>query len=388
MTKLTSLLPFLLFSLTGLSQNFGEFASAVFVSECSAESFYNTSGSGSNCINPSCGVLFDGHNFGSFIQNSGDLYIGGAEIKTWKNFGGNVCGATLHYRVYPAGSPSGTFSTFNIPFKVNCCGAVFCDGLGGCGGNDQKWSEEALVPTVDLTVFAPGNWSVEIFISFSGDDFSSSGCGGTKFVNNGGTNYVADFTIASGTGSSCTILAADLHSLTSTCIDDYVLLEWDIVPDNLTQFIAIEKSLDGSNWDEIFRSQDYQLAQLPPQTWFEDRSFPSSDVYYRLIEYETTGNSIFFDVILNRCEYDTESYSISNSIDGENFLIVQGNDFIAPIEIEIFDTAGKIVFKETIQHNGQESAMYKLENLNVASGLFIARISRFDNVLQHTKFLR
>jgi hypothetical protein len=205
MTKLIYLLPFLLLSLNGLTQNFGEFASAVFVGECGAEQFYNTSGSGTNCINPSCGVVFDGHNFGSFIQNSGDLYIGGAEIKTWKNGGGNVCGATLNYRVYPTGSPSGGFSNFNLPFKSNCCGATFCDGLGPCGGNDQKWSEESLTPVVDLTNFAPGNWSVEIFISYTGDDFSSFGCGGTKFVNNGGANFVANFTIAAGSGSSCTV---------------------------------------------------------------------------------------------------------------------------------------------------------------------------------------
>jgi hypothetical protein len=183
-------------------------------------------------------------------------------------------------------------------------------------------------------------------------------------------------------------LAAEFNSLTSTCIDDYVLLEWDIVPDHTTQFIAIEKSSDGSIWDEIFRTQDYQTTQFLPQMWFEDRSFPSTDVYYRLVEYETTGNAIFFDVILNRCEYDVENYSVTNSIDGESFLVVQGNDLHAPIDVEVFDATGKIVFRETIHHTGQENALYKLENLNVASGVFIARISRFDDVLEYAKFLR
>lgn len=386
--KFVGLLPFILFSLNIYAQNFGEFASAVFVGECYSETFYNTSGSGANCINPSCGVLFNGYNFGSYIQNSGELYIRGAEIKTWKNAGGNVCGATLHYRVYPAGSPSGAFSSFNIPFKSNCCGAVFCDGLGGCGGNDQKWSIETLTPSVDLTAFAPGNWSVEVFISYTGDDFSSGGCAGTKYVNNGGSNFVADFTITSGSGSSCSLLAADLTSLTSTCIDDFVLVKWEIVPDQETQYIALEKSRDLSNWEEIFRSNDYQMADLPPETSFEDRSFPSTDVYYRLVEYETTGEVIYFDVILNRCEYDEEVYSISNSIGGESFLIVEGNGVNAPIEVAIFDATGKIVYEKEIDHNGVESALYKLDDLNVASGLFIARISRFGGVLEYVKVLR
>lgn len=388
MTKLAFLLPFFLFSLQTRAQNFGEFASAVYVGECASEQFYNTSGSGSSCINPDCSILFHGQNFGSYIQNSGELYLRGAEVKTWKNGGGNVCGATLHYRVYPTGSPAGAFSSFNIPFKSNCCGAIFCDGLGGCGGNDQKWSEETLTPSVDLTAFAPGNWSVEIFISYFGDDFSSSGCGVTKYISNGGTNYVADFTITAGSGSSCVILAADLNSLSSSCIDDFVALNWDITPDDLTQFIALEKSIDGYSWQEIFRSQDYQTTQTMPQTTFEDRSLPSSDVYYRLVEYETTGNVRSFDIIANQCDYDGENYTISNSIQGENFLFIQGNETSSTLNLEIMDVSGKIVYRQEIEHNGNASAVHKLEGISTASGVFIARISRFDKTLHYLKFVR
>jgi len=386
--KRICLLPMLLLSLNMLAQNFGEFASAVFVGECGITQFYNTSGSGSNCINPSCGVLFNGQNFGTFLQNSGDLYIGGAEIKTWKNAGGNVCGANLNYRVYPTGSPSGAFSSFNLPFKSNCCGATFCDGLGPCGGNDQKWSQEALIPTVNLTAFAPGNWSVEVYISYFGDDFSSSGCGMTRFISNGGFNYVANYTIVASGSHDCTLLAADLSSLTSTCVDDFVKLEWEITPDHLTHFIALEKSVDAINWEEIYRSEDYQTSHVLPQTHFEDRSFPSTDVYYRLVEYETTGNVIYFDVISNQCEYENETYSITNSIGDDGFLVVHGNNSTLPIEVEIFDAMGKVVYRKEIEHNGQESAMYQLDDFDVASGVFIARITRFGEVLDFVRFLR
>ena len=388
MTKIAKILPIILLSFNAVAQNFGDFASAVFMGECTSSFFYNTTGSGVNCINPNCSILFNGHNFGTYIQNSGELYIGGAEIKTWKNPGGNVCGGTLHYRVYPTGSPAGAFSTFNIPFKVNCCFPAFCDGLGSCGGSDQKWSTEMLTPSIDLTTFAPGNWSVEVFFSYFGDDFSSGGCGMTKFITNGGLNYVADFTIIAGSGTSCTVLAAELNSLTSTCFDDYVLLDWDITVDAQTRFIALEKSVDGVNWSEFFRSEDYQTAELAPQTTFEDRSFPSSDVYYRLVEYETTGNVRYFDVTLNQCEYETENYSISTSIHGESFLIVRGNDFHAPVKIEVFDAAGKNVFQQEINHSGQESAFYKIDDVGLTNGVFIVRISRNDVVLDHIKCIR
>lgn len=387
MQKFLTLTTYFLLVSNTFAQNFGDFASAVLVGECFSENFYNLTGGGANCINTNCSILFDGQNFGSYIQNSGELYLRGAEIKTWKNAGGNVCGATLNYRIYPTGSPSGAFSSFNLPFKSNCCGATFCDGLGPCGGNDQKWSEENLSPVVDLTAFVPGNWSVEVFVSYTGDDFSSSGCGTTKYISNGGFNYVANFTILAGSGTSCTVLAADLTSLSASCVDDFVQVEWDIQADQLTQFIALEKSEDGLNWNEIFRSEDYQLAQVAPLTYFEDRSVPSSDVYYRLVEHEVNGNTRFFDVIYNECEYDAEQYSIPNSIQGDLYLIVQGNDSNAPFQLEIFDASGKVIYQREIDHNGQQNALYPIENFNVASGTFIARVSRSNTTLQHILFV-
>ncbi len=187
---------------------FGTYASAPNLTSCntivSAQgAYYNTSGSGSNLIN-SNGNNFQGYNFGSYFQNSAGLVLKGAEIKTFKNNTGNVCSARMYYRVY-SGTPSGVFSSVNLPFYDNCSGGAFPTG-GSCNTGDQKWRD--VIQNIDLTQYPAGNYSLEIYYEITGSHLSTSGCGTTLVLNNNGSNYISNFTIlsaptASNTGPYC-----------------------------------------------------------------------------------------------------------------------------------------------------------------------------------------
>lgn len=188
---------------------FGTYASAPNLTSCNTTvaaqgAYYNTSGSGANLIN-SNGVNYQGYNFGSYFQNSAGLILKGAEIKTFKNNTGNVCSARMYYRVYPSGSPSGAFTTVNLPFYDNCSGGAFPTG-GPCNTGDQKWRD--IAQNIDLTTYSAGTYSLEVYYEISGSHTSTSGCGTTQFLNNSGANYISSFTIlaaptASNTGSYC-----------------------------------------------------------------------------------------------------------------------------------------------------------------------------------------
>lgn len=192
--------------------NFGEFASAAFIQTCSnsntSNSYYNTTGDVANQISP---TPLQSHNFGTYIQNSGQLKLQGGEMKTWKNNPGNVCGVTLYYRVYPASStPSGSFTAITLPWYENCNSGSFPSG-GPCGGNDQKWQRPGNgnpLANVDLTTFAPDNYVLEIYYDISGSHTSNSNCDATVSVNNNGNNFTSLFSIiapptASNTGAYC-----------------------------------------------------------------------------------------------------------------------------------------------------------------------------------------
>lgn len=177
--------------------NFGAFATATMVQNCLNNQFYNTSwGSLPDQINPS-GVLFDGLNYGPFFQNTSTLILRGGEVKTFKNSGANVCGAKLHYTVYPVGNQPANpvFTILDLPFKESCnLGSNSFPTGGPCSNaSDQKWAKENY--NVDLTAFTPGDYVLEVYYAVPGSYNSTTGCSDTVYVSNNGSNYKAFFQI-------------------------------------------------------------------------------------------------------------------------------------------------------------------------------------------------
>ena len=185
------------------AQNFGTFATAVWLTDCSTSNFFNTTGEGTSLIGPAENTFTD-NNFGVFIQNSGTFILRGGEVKTFKNNDGNACSVRMNYRTYLETETPGAFSTVDFPFFEDCnVGSSEFPSGGPCGEGDQKWQrviadgETIPVAPIDLTNFLPGNYILEVFYDVTGDLDSNSDCDDTVFVNNSGDNFKAFFTITS-----------------------------------------------------------------------------------------------------------------------------------------------------------------------------------------------
>jgi gliding motility-associated-like protein len=177
----------------------GTFASAVWLTNCATSNFFNTDGSGANLIGPASNV-FSNTNFGIYVQNSNNLILRGAEIKTFKTPSSNFCSARLNYRVYPATTTPGAFQVMDLPLFDNCSGGTFPTG-GPCNTGDQKW--QRVVPNgttnpyspVDLTAYPPGNYVLQVYYDLTGSDTTATGCEQNYVVDNSGSYYTATFTI-------------------------------------------------------------------------------------------------------------------------------------------------------------------------------------------------
>jgi len=177
----------------------GTFASAVWLTNCATSNFFNTDGSGANLIGPASNV-FPNTNFGTYVQNSNNLILRGAEIKTFKTPSSNFCSARLNYRVYPASTTPGAFQVMDLPLFDNCSGGTFPTG-GPCNPGDQKW--QRVVPNgttnpyspVDLTAYPPGNYVLQVYYDLTGSDTTATGCDQNYVVDNSGAYYTATFTI-------------------------------------------------------------------------------------------------------------------------------------------------------------------------------------------------
>lgn len=159
------------------AQSFGTFASAVFVKKNGAFSIYNVTGSGVNTIGPG-GPTYTG-DLGTYDQNSGKLILEGAEVKTYKDAGTNVCGAYYNYSIHPVGQTA-PYTEMSLPIKATCSNGTFTDGLGPCGGNDQKWNKENA--EIDLTNKCPGTYVMDVYYRIPGSSSSPTACNENVYI--------------------------------------------------------------------------------------------------------------------------------------------------------------------------------------------------------------
>lgn len=200
-TRVITLVLTFFLSLTTRAQNFGTYASAVWVSDCNQSNYFNTSGSGPALIGPAANV-FANNNFGTHTQNSGTLILRGAQVKTFKTVGvANVCSVRLYYRIYLQSAAPGSFTAMDLPLLDDCNGSGQFPSGGNCAAGDQKWDrvvgDGITTPyaPVNLTSFAPGNYVLEVYYDVSGSSSSTTLCDETVTLNNSGNNYKAFFSI-------------------------------------------------------------------------------------------------------------------------------------------------------------------------------------------------
>ena len=129
---------------------------------------------------------FDGESLGTFCQNDTDgLIFKGGEHNIYKCGTCDLTSTRIYYRIYPTGSPSGSFisNTLNYSSGFN----------NGCGGQDQRW-ERLDFNTNLLSGLGAGNYTLEVYSD------ASVTCGsGTIYAGNNGNNYKANFTVSATT---------------------------------------------------------------------------------------------------------------------------------------------------------------------------------------------
>ena len=115
-----------------------------------------------------------GGNLGTFDPAVNSLFLTGGEADTFKNGTSDVTAAFLNYRIY-TGAPAGSFANLNLPFNSDL------------GNGDQKWQTTSANNNL-LTGLANGTYTLEVFVNSNTNE-------GDQFLNAGGANYKATFTV-------------------------------------------------------------------------------------------------------------------------------------------------------------------------------------------------
>ncbi|MDX6767473.1 MAG: PEP-CTERM sorting domain-containing protein [Candidatus Methylacidiphilales bacterium] len=147
-------------------------------------SWYGTQEWGTNNIQD-----FQGANLGTFDYTLDTLQISAFQVQTFKSGAGDVTGIQLQYRVYRQGNTPGSFNLVNGGFLAN---ASFASAAGNTasGGGDQNWGVNPTATLGNLLsgISTNGLYNVEVFYRATTNE-------GDRFSNNGGSNYIASFTV-------------------------------------------------------------------------------------------------------------------------------------------------------------------------------------------------
>ncbi|WP_191861095.1 lamin tail domain-containing protein, partial [Hanstruepera ponticola] len=155
-----------------LDENSGIFESYVIVNSAYYDLMANTANTD-----------FDANNLGN-LTCTDVLVLNGAQNKTFKCDTGDITNSKLFYRVYESSSSPSAFIELNLGFLSN-------DGGAPAGCQNQTW--QTATHNVDiLNSLAPGNYTLEVYTTA---DYTHDTGSGTHQADNGGSNYVATFSV-------------------------------------------------------------------------------------------------------------------------------------------------------------------------------------------------
>ena len=158
----------------------GTFGSYIGIDDGSGNAWHGGNQPGPNTLDSFHGKWLGDYTIGD------TMLISGAELLTWKNGGGDVTGAKIHFSIYETTAAPVTWNTTDINWSAN---SPFNDAAGNnfVGGGDQKWSNISATPDV-LYGVGNGLYHLAVYLEASTNE-------GALYDNNGGGNYVASFRV-------------------------------------------------------------------------------------------------------------------------------------------------------------------------------------------------
>lgn len=363
------LFAFLFAPVCSMYAQFGLYASAAYISRNGSNAFYNNTSPG---LGQNIGSLdFQGSNFGSFPANTGLLKILGAEIKTYKGPSDNVCSGTMYYTVYPTGSRplSPVFSSVNLGFFSDCfapvCGSffgAFNSGSGGCcSAGDQKWQTPGSGSPVDidLTNFAPDNYTLEVYYQFTGED-GGSGCGTTKYDNNSNnpTNYTLTFSITPP-------IPVKFGNISVTNNKTENLVSWSTFTEENSKWFVLEHSVDGSLFSGIGRIAAAGFSSLQKNYRLKDSRPANGYNYYRIKMIESDGRTEYSATVRTENNYSTDWYILNPGKAG----IIQLAGLSNGDMVSLWSPSGNRIF-----HTKASSSSIDIPAADLARGTYFIKV--------------
>ncbi|MEP7170679.1 MAG: T9SS type A sorting domain-containing protein, partial [Bacteroidota bacterium] len=167
----------------------------------------------------------------------------------------------------------------------------------------------------------------------------------------------------------------------AACDDKDVLLQWSTASEKDCKSFAIEKSLDGNDFETLNEITGSGSSTSSHYYSSEDRNPLSGISYYRLKQTDYNGTvAIISNVVAvkNCSEQNVFSAEVANNPSIPALLVNEPS--AENLKITIFDTTGKLINSENVSVEKGENTI-KLNTDHLCSSVYLIRIENKNQVL-------
>ena len=195
----------------------------------------------------------------------------------------------------------------------------------------------------------------------------------TTHIANNSTKY---YTIGSSSRNTplgdLTALPIQLVNFSANCDGGNVMLNWTTASEKNNDRFIIEKSRNGKNYEIIGERKGAGNSSMTNEYTWNDRSFLSTNAYYRIKQIDYNGKSDYSKVVHTNCYQDNFINIYPNPFEN-TFTIQLFSQSTSDTYIDIVDCLGKVVYKTVI--SGETKSINISLDEQLAKGTYYVKIS-------------
>lgn len=207
--------------------------------------------------------------------------------------------------------------------------------------------------------------------SLNGTHVAGAGTNATPIVKRSAMSGFSQFAIGS---TAANPLPVTLTYLNADCGDNGVDIKWQTASENNSAYFAVERSLDGQNWNEIAKKAAAGNSTTLLNYSIIDEDRMAGTRYYRLNQVDKDGKSTFHGPVSSTCSDEAFTMTLFPNPTSANVSVAIQTETPGMVELTINSMDGKLINSLTAMVDAGSSILpVNIEGNKV--GVYLVNIS-------------
>jgi hypothetical protein len=237
----------------------------------------------------------------------------------------------------------------------------------------------------EINAFSPASAFMAHYVAASSMWDNVGGTVGAGYVESTGNNSFSPFTISS--SPVFAPLPVELLSLDAQCAGENVLVAWKTASEHNTLNYTVERSADGSVWNEVQTVAAAVNSNSIREYAIEDANAARGLNYYRLIQRDQDGVEKIYGPVLSNCGEDNNIFmSFPNPSDADITLVFNDKNISGATTLTVRDAHGRIVRSVALDIQQGTSSLL-IPDMELTPGVYYIQLAGMNfktPVLKHS----